>query len=1176
MKSLLTKTFGKKTIPKAGYLVVASMLLIVSSGQAQRLASLHPAGGVSPALLQQEAQQLKTLLQNIGTRYQTSIVFEDELVQGKTVRIDDRILNPDATQIEDALTKILVPLGLSYRKLQHYFVIQAQATPTLEVSPVTPRPTSSAKPSSRLTKISPVALAQRKVTEQTITGQVTDVSTNETLPGVNVLVKGTTVGTVTNIDGNYRLTAPDDAETLVFSSVGYTSEEVAINGRSTINLGLDPDVQSLSEVVVIGYGTVKKSDFSGSVSSVEGEDLQTTPANTFVQSLQGRAPGVDVRAASNAPGGGIRVRIRGANSINASSDPLYVIDGFPIDNSTPLTPQAAGNNAFGADPLSSISPNDIESIEILKDASATAIYGARGANGVVIITTKRGEVGKPTIDFDYFLRVDNVRKTLNLANAQELAILNNEWAANNGRDPIYDGVNRPLPEELGEGTDWQDEIFRTALVHSYNLTVSGGSENTRYLVSGNYFDQDGIIIESNFKRGGLKFNLDQQVSSRLKFGVNLNANRTVNDAVPSDGTGFRNDSPLWNALTTTPVIPVVDEEGNYVDNHDETVKILENPVAIARTRSDITYTNRILGSSFADLQLTEGLTFRANFGADLITSKRNVYIPNTAETQALPNLGVASVGNIQSANWLQEYTLNYDANLGANHQLNAVVGYTVQTRNTEEVFSRTDDFFTNKLEFNNLGLGADPRPSTSNAVETALLSYLGRVNYVFRDKYIVTGTVRRDGSSKFGEDNKWGLFPSAAVAWRLGDEAFLQDNALISDLKLRASYGVTGNESISPYSSLSLYNVNRPIIGGAPAIGLIPNRIPNPDLRWERTAQFNVGVDAAFWEGRVNFTADYYVKRTNDLLLNVAIPNQSGYANSVQNIGEIENRGVELQLGFNNTFGRFRWRSSFNISFNRNELISLPDGVERLLFGIGRGESAHGRSIALPGQPLGLFYGYRFEGIWQTEEEIIEAGNTVGGVNRPGLPRYADLNGDGFQRNDDDREIVGDPNPDFIYGFSNDFSYGGFTLTVFINGVYGNEIADLNRIGLLAQPQKHNVLQQYFDERWTGPGTSNTIEAPLTNAGEWKNFSDRDVIDGSFLRVKTITLAYELPTNALGADWLRRAQVYVAGDNLITVTNYTGFDPEVDLYSSSSVQVGVDNGGYPAARSIRFGVRLGF
>jgi TonB-linked SusC/RagA family outer membrane protein len=1154
------------------------LLLVVAWGYTYPVYAQQQLASAQPIIIsssQDKTLSLTQALEQIKNQYQVTFGYQEDLVQGKLVK-ETTWRNKD---LPEALHQLLNPHGLEFKQLDdvHYIIKRReQANPVrLQVQPIGKLPAKPTPPrSGALNQVS--SPSDQSAYEQTISGQVTDESTKTPLPGVNILAKNTATGTVTDADGNYRLTVDDAVTTLVFSSIGYETKEEIIRGRTVINISLPPDVQSLSEVVVIGYGTVEKSDLSGSVASVEGEVLQMTPASTFVQSLQGRAPGVDVRAASNAPGGGIRVRIRGSNSINASSDPLYVVDGFPIDNNVNINPQGAGRNAFGADPLSSISPNDIESIEILKDASATAIYGARGANGVVIITTKRGQIGKPKIDFDYFLRVDNVRNKLDLANAEELAILNNEWAANNGRDPIYDGVNRPLPEELGEGTDWQDEIFRTALVHSYNLSISGGTENTRYLVSGNYFDQDGIIIESNFKRGGLKFNLDQKVSERLSFGVNLNANRTVNDAVPSDGTGFQNDSPLWNALTMTPVLPVFDEEGNYTHNRDETVKILENPVSIARTRSDITYTTRIIGNTFMDLELIEGLTFRANFGADLINSKRNVYIPNTAQTQALPNLGVASIGTVQSANWLQEYTLSYDANLGADHRLNAVVGYTVQTRSTEQVFSQTNDFFTNKLEFNNLGIGADPRPSSSNTVETGLLSYIGRVNYVFRDKYILTGTVRRDGSSKFGKDNKWGVFPSAAFAWRIGDEDFLQNSPLISDLKLRSSYGITGNESIDPYSSLALYQTTLPIIDQTPVIGLVPNRIPNPDLKWEKTAQFNVGVDASFAEGRVNFTADYYIKRTNDLLLNVTIPSQSGYTTSVQNIGEVENKGIELQLGYNNSFGKFSWRSSFNISFNRNQLVSLPEGTDRLLFGIGRGESAHGRSIALPGEPLGLFYGYRFEGIWQTEEEIVEAGNTVGGVNRPGLPRYADLNGDGFRRNDDDREVIGDPNPDFIYGFSNDFSYGNFTLTVFINGVYGNEIADLNRIGLLAQPQKHNVLQTYFDERWTGPGTGNTIEAPLTNAGEWKNFSDRDVIDGSYLRVRTINLAYNLPTNTMGVDWLQRAQVYVAGDNLITVTNYTGFDPEVDLYSSSSVQLGVDNGAYPAARSVRFGVKLGF
>ncbi len=590
-------------------------------------------------------------------------------------------------------------------------------------------------------------------------------------------------------------------------------QEVAVGNKTAINVTLAEETVGIEEVVAIGYGTMKKSDLAGATLSMKGEDLEKTPANTIVQSLQGRAAGVDIKNASNAPGGDIRIRIRGTNSTNASSEPLYVIDGFPIDNNN-TAPQGAGNTAFSPSPLSSINPSGIESVEISKDASATAIYGSRGANGVILITTKNGKAGKAKVDFDYSLNLATVRKKLDLCNAEELAELTNEWCTNNSLPLIYDGVKKPLPKDLGEGTDWQDAIFRTALTHTYNLSVSGGTEKSKYLVAGSYLDQDGIIIESNFKRYGLRFNLDQTLSDRIKMGVNMTANHTVNDAVPSDGSGYQNDSPLWNALATTPVIPIMDANGNYVHNYSEANKILENPVSIAKTRSDITYTNRLLSSAFADIEIIDGLNFRANFGADLINSKRNVYVPNTAQIQALPNVGVASIGAVQSLTWLAEYTLTYKREFAGGHRLTVLGGYTAQGTKIESVFSETDDFFTNKFEFNNLGVGANPRPSQSNTMENGLLSYIGRLNYAFMDKYMFTGTLRQDGSSKFGADNKWGTFPSAGIAWRASQENFLKNSRIISDLKLRSSYGLTGNQNIGSYSSLALYNTTRIVMGG--------------------------------------------------------------------------------------------------------------------------------------------------------------------------------------------------------------------------------------------------------------------------------------------------------------------------------------------------------------------------
>ena len=656
-------THGTKGAAHFLGMMVFCCLLVLSSRNtsAQDLFAQKyvPSAPYGDAHKQEGQQDLEEVLKALADEYSVRFYFDPSLLTGKTTGIEA----PKNNELEVKLNAILVPHQLNFKKLdQAAYVIRSneetRVVPKLETNkPMKPE---------AVHQINNRQLSsdwKLPTLEKTVSGRVIDGENGEPLPGVNVLAKSTTMGTVTDLDGNYKLTVGDDVQELLFSSIGYVTEEVAINGRRTIDITLLPDIQSLSEVVVIGYGTQKKSDLSGAVSSVKGEDLQKTPANTLVQSLQGRAPGVDVRSASNAPGGGIRIRIRGSNSINASSEPLYVIDGFPLDNIN-TTPQGAGNNAQSADPLSSISPSEIESIEILKDASATAIYGARGANGVVLITTKRGQEGKVKVDFDYSMDVASVRKKLDLANAEELAILTNEWATNNDQPLIYDGVNKPFPEELGEGTDWQDQIFRTALTHTYNLSLSGGNANTQYLVSGNYLDQDGIIIESNFKRGGLKFNLDQKINERIRTGVNLNLNRTVNDAVPSDGSGFQDDSPLWNALTTTPVISVYDEDGNYIHNHDETVKILENPVSIAKTRSDITYTTRILSNAFAEIDIIKDLSFRANFGADIINSKRNVYIPNTAQTQALPNLGVASIGTIQSYNWLQEYTLTYNKSFG--------------------------------------------------------------------------------------------------------------------------------------------------------------------------------------------------------------------------------------------------------------------------------------------------------------------------------------------------------------------------------------------------------------------------------------------------------------------------------------------------------------------------------
>ncbi len=561
-----------------------------------------------------------------------------------------------------------------------------------------------------------------------ISGQVLD-ENSQPLPGANIVEKGTTNGTQTDFDGQFSIYIDSRDAILSVSYIGYVTTEVNVSNESDISniiviMSLD---SAIEEVVVVGYGTARRRDLTGSIVSVSAEDVQKTPSNNFLHSIQGRAAGVDIKASNNEPGGGIRIRIRGTSSINSGSQPLYVVDGFPLPE-----------DLNTANPLLSLSDSEIESITILKDASATAIYGARGANGVVIITTRRGAPGRAKLDLGYSTQISTVRNKLDLANAEEIAILTNEWAANNNRLPIYDGVKKPLPEELGEGTDWQDEIFRTALTHRVNLSVSGGNEKSTYLISGDYLDQDGIIIESNFKRAGVKVNFNQQFGNRLSLGLNVNANRSISNRVPTDGTGFTADTPLWNAQTATPVIPVRDANGNFVHNHDESVKVLENPVSIATTRTDVGRVTRILSTAYVQYDIIEGLNFKAHFGLDLLHSKRQLYAPTTVETQTINHNGQATILGGDNTNILNDYSLNYNKSWGI-HRLDLTLLHSIQTNKRESFSAQTQDFINDILEFNNLGSGSNPRPSGSFVSENGLLSYLGRVRYNFMTNTVLLG-----------------------------------------------------------------------------------------------------------------------------------------------------------------------------------------------------------------------------------------------------------------------------------------------------------------------------------------------------------------------------------------------------------------------------------------------------
>lgn len=1124
---------------------------LASEAQAQKLvAHNRPTAAQSYATHQQTTQSLEQVLNRLEKQYGVNFAYERRLLTDKTVA--DPTQN-SADHLEVVLQRVLRPLRLTFTKVNDVYVIQpdkARDAPIRKIPPRSPAPAASADTPPSPAVIENLPTRFTLPTEQVITGQVTDESTGETLPGVNIVVKSTTVGTVTDIEGNYRLTAPDDAEILVFSSVGYTSQEVAIDNQAVINLEMAPDIQSLSEIVVIGYGTVKKSDLTGSVGSVSGEEIQKLPMTTVDQGLQGRVAGVQVTQADAAPGGAVSVRVRGGNSINFSNEPLYVVDGFPTDN------------------IASLNPNDIASMEVLKDASATAIYGSRGANGVVIITTRQGKVGQSTLDFGMYLGSQEITNKIPLLNGVQYAELANDAYIEDGREAPF-----PDPQALGEGIDWQDAVYRTAPMQNYQLAFTQGKDKTRYAITANYFNQDGIIINSNFERYSFRFNLDSDVSDKLSIGSRLAFSFIDNNEVLVNDGGRGGAGVAHGALTVTPDLPIYDSLGNYFVNWQQIGPGFrrDNPVALAETVTNNTKSGRFLGNFFVQYEITEGLTARVSLGGDVRYDKRNLYIPRTTYRAYFDN-GIANVRSNQLFNWLNENLLTYQKTFGK-HELNAVLGYTMQQQNQEIVQASGSNFVNDRLTFNNIGAASVLDPGQTGANEWALQSYLGRVNYIFNNKYLFTLSARYDGSSRFGEENKFGFFPSGAVAWRLSEEAFIQNLELFTDLKLRASYGITGNQNIPLYRSQSSLSTRSYIIGNALAIGLAPNRIANPDLQWERTSQLDVGLDFSFLDNRLRFTTDYYYKQTDELLLEVSVPWSSGYATSLQNVGSVENKGFELGIGADVLTGALRWSVEANYSQNRNKVLSLGDEFDEF-FGPESGAEGFyspGPAIIIrEGEPVNSFYGYVADGLFRTQADIDNGPDQR--YMELGDLRFKDVNEDGVL-NADDRTIIGTAQPDFIYGITNNFSYKNFDLNFFIQGSQGNDVLNAYRLYELESMRGvHNNHIRVLD-RWT----PENVDAQMPKAdrrGHETFVSTRGIEDGSFIRLRNVVLGYNLPANNI--SWLRNARIYVSGQNLLTITDYTGYDPEVNSFGQNPINQGIDYGAYPRARVYTVGINLGF
>jgi TonB-dependent starch-binding outer membrane protein SusC len=980
--------------------------------------------------------------------------------------------------------------------------------------------------------------------QQTVTGRVTD-SRNQPLPGVTVVVQGTSQGTVTNVDGSYSLANVPAEGTLVFSFVGMRTEEVYVDSRTNIDISLEEDAIGLEEVVAVGYGTVRKSDLTGSVSSVSAEQLTAYPSIGAVQSLQGRATGVQITANNGEPGASYKVRIRGGTSINASSDPIFVVDGF----------------VGGAMPP----PEDIQSVEVLKDVSATAIYGSRGANGVIMITTKRGRSGAARIEFNSSYSMQNEINRLDLLDA----------------DQFMDYIQEARPNILpaGGNTDWQDQIFRTGNVQNYQLSIAGGDESVSYYVSGTYFDQKGVITNSSFDRFSLTGNTDIQATDKLKVGVNLFAQRNTKDGVRTqEGSGGLTPGVISSTFKFEPDQPVYRPDGTFTIGrlHDP----IDNPYAIATQLQDQDVNDRFQGNVYGEYDLFANLKFRTTFGATTSNGRRGRFSPATLQEGRNVGGGDARMDGYKQTLILNENYLTYDRSFGDIHNITAMAGYSYQSSVSESWGARSQGFITDAISYWNLGSGSINQTPGSNYVDWQISSYYGRLNYSLLDRYLFTFTGRYDGSSNFSANEKWAFFPSGAFAWNLMNEEFMQGANWLSQWRWRVSYGLTGNQAIEPYQTLARFSPVFSVIGGQVVNAARPTTVANENLTWETTAQINVGTDIGFVNDRIVFTLDAYRMVTSDLLFQVQLPQYSGYTNQLRNIGEVENKGFEAMVTSRNLTGAFQWRMDLNISVNRNKVLSLPDGND-IQYGSGPGHMVGlgSTQILREGYPVGSFFGWIYDGVYQENDAFIPGG---GFEQVAGGEKFRDIAGpdesgpDGFLNNND-RTIIGNPHPDFIWGWNNDFRWKNFDLNLFFQGSQGNDILSYTLMELDLLAGINNATTNALN-RWTPANTDTDV--PRAVVGRTRRVSTRWIYDGSFIRLKNLALGYSLPADMVGRMNISRLRVYVSAQNIFTSTNYPGYDPEVNYNTGGGTNgnrnLGLDYGSYPNAKAFTLGVNVGF
>lgn len=1004
--------------------------------------------------------------------------------------------------------------------------------------------------------------AQNGLAQEKVTGVVTDTN-GVPLLGVNVIQKNTSNGTTTDFDGNFELIPTTEDAVLVFSYVGFTTREVAVSGGEQLEIVLEENAAALDEVVVVGYGTIRKSDATGAVSTVDPEDIQQVATTDVNQALQGKVAGVQITPNSGVPGSGAKVRIRGLGSFG-NSDPLYVVDGYPTNS------------------IEYIAPNDIKSMEVLKDASATAIYGNRGANGVIIITTKSGQEGATSFNFNTYAGIQNPWNLLDLTNAAEYSQLYLEAYRNDGID-VTDpaqfnaenyAVMRDAIDNNLEGTDWQKEVQnKNALIQNYNFSVSGGSEKSKYNVSATWFDQEGTIINTGMKKFLLRINNDYKFTSNIKAGWSVSyVNARFNNYNIDQYSGV-----LPTAAVTSPLTPAWNPITN---NYGEATRYSTgyNPLRVARETENLTTRqNRVVSTVYGEATLTEGLTFRSTFGGDMSFNKVREYLP-TFEINANERRTQSSLFDERQNGWQWTWSnvLNYTKDIG-DHSINATLGQEAQMQHTDNVnvtgynvLNTPTQYYVGAAKESNFAAG-------SFAEESTLLSYFGRLNYGYKEKYLLTATLRRDASSRFTEDNRVGYFPSFSLGWNVAREDFLQDVAWLSNLKFRAGYGEVGNQGIVTPRSTSyvVQPQQRYTFGGEVVEGRANTTLQNNDLVWETSAMTNFGVDAGFLNNRLNVTLEYFDKRTRDLLVNPPIPAYIGALAPAQNAGDMQNKGFEGSINFRNREGEFRYDISANASFIKNKVLNLGGGEAFTAADVNR----LGNTTRMEeGEEFAFFYGRKTDGIFNTQEEIDnyqQNGELIQPNARPGDVKFVDLNNDGTI-NDEDRTKLGSAMPDFTYGLNANFEYKNFDLKLFFQGVYGNET--VNAISVFNRnPQGiWNSYESRLD-RWT-PENPNTNEPRMTAADPNVNiaFSDRYVEDGSYLRLRNIQLGYTFTENLIQDIGVKSLRLYVSSDNLFTITDYTGYEPEVGDLFGNPFYNGVDMATYPQARTFIAGLNISF